>query len=415
MDQSRRLAASQQSTDVISAGDGPQPIPWGHPEGWPLIPNGHDGYLRNDHSLLPDASTDTAAVLAWFASLRGKSDNTLVAYRKEVTRFLLWLGSQGIALSAVSPDDVARYERFLADPQPASRWVCGSRKFGLGDPRWRPFAGPLSPSSRRAAITVLRNMFNWLTNSAQHLRGNPFLLTGTEAPSPTPRHSTAGARRALSAKQWAAIRTAINRGRLNDPSPTDLLRTERAKLVFLLLYGVGVRISELRSNYSGVYPITASGRRIWIWEVVGKGGKTHQHPLTEEIIEQMTIVRGLVGAPPYPAADDEYAIVPRLRGSACVPMTRAALHDLVKAIIYEAADLLDADEQDHEAQGLRQVSAHWLRHTAATESLNAGADLRATAELLGHSDIRTTQGYTHKNAEQVLAVITERGRLWENP
>jgi len=52
------------------------------------------------------------------------------------------------------------YERFLADPQPAARWVlAGSKKLARGHPDWRPFAGPLSPGSVRQALVIPNALF----------------------------------------------------------------------------------------------------------------------------------------------------------------------------------------------------------------------------------------------------------------
>src|SRR5438128_2350532 len=87
------------------------------------------------------AADDLAAITAWLARYTD-TPATLQTYRREVERLLLWAVLQhGKPLSSLSHEDLRLYERFLADPQPAWRWVMASRKkLARGAPDWRPFA-----------------------------------------------------------------------------------------------------------------------------------------------------------------------------------------------------------------------------------------------------------------------------------
>ena len=59
-----------------------------------------------------------------------------------------WHIGFALRLSSLTHEDLLAYERFLADPQPAARWVlAGNKKLARSHPDWRPFAGPLSPGS----------------------------------------------------------------------------------------------------------------------------------------------------------------------------------------------------------------------------------------------------------------------------
>jgi hypothetical protein len=76
-------------------------------------------------------------------------------------RLLLWSVLQmGKPLSSLTHEDLLLYQHFLTDPQPSARWTAsGGRKHPRGDPRWRPFYGPLSATSQRQAMVILNVMF----------------------------------------------------------------------------------------------------------------------------------------------------------------------------------------------------------------------------------------------------------------
>jgi integrase/recombinase XerD len=90
------------------------------------------------------AQNDVDAIRAWLARFDTKA--TFDTYRKESERLLLWSTIDlRKPLSSLTHEDLLHYRRFLADPQPAQRWVMTGRKVARADPHWRPFAGPLSP------------------------------------------------------------------------------------------------------------------------------------------------------------------------------------------------------------------------------------------------------------------------------
>src|SRR3984893_3026327 len=82
--------------------------------------------------------------------------------------------------TSLTHEDLLLYRRFLADPQPAHRWVMTARKVARADPHWRPFAGPLSPASERQAFVIVNTLFAWLVK-ARYLAGNPLDLARQRA------------------------------------------------------------------------------------------------------------------------------------------------------------------------------------------------------------------------------------------
>ena len=136
-------------------------------------------------STLLHANTDLDALQAWLAQYVD-SPNTLNSYRKESERLLLWANlERNKAISSLTHEDLLLYQQFLRNPSPAQRWVLkNASKVGRDHPDWRPFAGPLSSSSSRQALTVLNSLFSWLV-SAGYLAANPLaVLRGARVPPP---------------------------------------------------------------------------------------------------------------------------------------------------------------------------------------------------------------------------------------
>lgn len=155
----------------------------------PATLNGSQGRNRAATQGQLSAPDDRSAVLAWLARYVD-SPATLASYRKEAERLLLWCTLQHrVALSDLTHEDFLIYQRFLADPQPAQDWVMApGQKPGRTSPMWRPFAGPLSESSQRQALSILNAMLSWLVQ-AGYLAGNPLALSRRKRRTAAPRVS----------------------------------------------------------------------------------------------------------------------------------------------------------------------------------------------------------------------------------
>ena len=123
--------------------------------------NGQHGTNRAPGPGQLAANTDLDAIAAWLDRVRG-SPRTFANYRKEAERLLLWaLIAQAKPLSSLTHEDLMAYRSFMTDPAPADRWVsAGAQKCSRLDPAWRPFSGPLSPSSVQLALTILSGLFS---------------------------------------------------------------------------------------------------------------------------------------------------------------------------------------------------------------------------------------------------------------
>jgi len=176
-------------------------------------------------------------------------------------------------------------------------------------------------------------------------------------------------------------------------------RGERDRAMLEVLYGGGLRVSELVA-----LSLSSLDLRAGVLRVRGKGGKERLVPLGEPALDAVAAwLRGgrpaLLGA----AAAESDVLFPTRRGSA---MTRQNFFGRLRALAREAG--LEAS----------RVSPHVLRHAFATDLLEGGADLRAVQAMLGHADLSTTQIYTHVSRRRLREVVEAhhpRGRGRRHP
>ncbi|AEG71871.1 tyrosine-type recombinase/integrase [Ralstonia solanacearum] len=337
------------------------------------------------------ADDDLSAVAAWLARY-AEVPGTVATYRKEAERLLLWSVLQhGKPLSSLTHEDLLLYERFLADPQPAWRWVMASRKkLGRASPEWRPFAGPLSPASAHHAMTILNALFAWLVD-AGYLAGNPLSLTRRRGAKSAPRVT-----RYLSHELWEEVKETIEA--LPTHTERDRLHAARCRWLFTVLYLAGLRAAEIATTPMGAVFCRRDvvGADRWWIEVRGKGSKTRLVPATDELIAELARYRRAHGLPPSPQLGEARPLLLPLIGKE-QPLSRGAVHLIVKEVFTLAAERLRARGPEWQAQAdlLASASAHWIRHTAGSHMTDQQVDLRFVRDNLGHASLATTSVYLH--------------------
>lgn len=341
------------------------------------------------------ASDDLEAVRAWLARV-ADTRTTFENYRKEAERLLLWsIVQPGKPLSSLTHEDLLAYQRFLADPQPRERWVATGRKFPRDDPRWRPFHGPLAATSQRQAMVILNALFSWLVG-AGYLAGNPLSLSRQRARRAAPRVT-----RFLERDLWQEVKLYID----TLPRDTDRERERyrRARWLFTLLYLGGLRISEAGGNTMGRFFCRrdAGGQERWWLEVTGKGDRERLVPASAEMMVELGHYRRERGLPVLPAPHEDTPLVLPL-GKSMKPLTRAALHTIVKGIFAGAAEKLRLRGEAYAARAaqLERASAHWLRHSAGSHMADGDVDLRLIRDNLGHASLTTTSLYLHADDDR---------------
>ncbi len=358
-----------------------------------VIPPHLDGRDGGNRAKLPGQLTardDRSAVLAWLARY-ADSPATLASYRKESERLMLWCGLQhGVALSDLTHEDLLVYQQFLADPQPAERWVIQQgQKPGRNSPLWRPFAGPLSTASQRQAMSILNALLSWLVE-AGYLAGNPLALSRRRRRLAPPHIS-----RFLPMTQWQTVMHTI------EAMPVSNAREQshaaRCRWLFSLLYIGGLRVSEIGTANMGSFfnQRGSDAHERWWLEVKGKGGKNRLIPATPELMAELARYRQVHHLRPQPLEGENTPLLIPLIGPH-KPMARTAIHEIVKGVMRASADRLRCQGPEFEAAAahLEQASTHWMRHTAGSH-LSEKADLKVVRDNLGHANISTTSIYLH--------------------
>ena len=153
----------------------------------------------------------------------------------------------------------------------------------------------------------------------------------------------------------------------------------RNKAMLELLYATGLRVSELISLKFNDIDLTNDFVR-----VIGKGSKERIVPMSDLAVKWLSIYLNQYRPIILKNKDSEYLFI----SNALKPISRQGFFKIIKQEVRRAGINKD-------------VSPHVLRHSFATHLLNHGADLRVIQELLGHSDISTTQIYTHLVKEKI--------------
>ena len=181
-----------------------------------------------------------------------------------------------------------------------------------------------------------------------------------------------------------------------DQNPSDLInnyRLQRFLSQIEILYSTGIRVSELLS-----IKLSHFNRSSSFLIVNGKGNKERIVPLTENAIREINQYIASLGN--IYDLDNLVFLYPGLGGKST--MTRQYFAKQLK--FYSRAAGLDPN----------QISPHVIRHAFASHMLSNGADLRAVQQMLGHSDISTTEIYTHILDEKLKATIKENHPLSKN-
>ncbi len=161
---------------------------------------------------------------------------------------------------------------------------------------------------------------------------------------------------------------------------------ERNKAILEILYGCGLRVTELiELKISSLHFAEGFVR------IIGKGNKERLVPIGKSAQRQITIYKDSVRPLQPVKQGDEDTLLLNRRGS---KLSRAMIFTIVRELAEKA--------------GINKtISPHTFRHSFATHLVEGGADLRAVQEMLGHESITTTEIYTHLDREYLRSTISQ--------
>lgn len=333
-----------------------------------------------------EADNDQAAIAAWVKSRAG-SPQTERLYEREAERFLLFcVLKRGKAMSAAGADDCQAYIDFLA--KIPDDWI-SRRKVARKAPGWVPFRGQLSLRSQKAALDALGSLFAWLVK-ARYLIANPWVLVNRKL-GDDPLRDDDPTSRAFTPAAWAALK-AHAQGRKPGPSTSRLL------WICDFTEAVGLRSDELIRALRGHLVLRAGG---WIIKVHGKGSKNRLVPVPSRAIDATRVYFASRGLDFDTAGPD----VPLLASTvdAMASITYASLYETFKRFVTRA--LRESSLPVDERLRAMEASTHWLRHTYATRSAEAGVPADIIQENLGQADPRTAGKYTRAQLERRQAAM----------
>ena len=275
---------------------------------------------------------------------RGLADNSLNAYRSDLTHFSQWLEkTQHSSLIKAAKADLSAYLGVL---------IQQGKK----------------PRSSARVLSCLRQFYQYLLREGRIQIDPSAQLESPSLGRPLPK--------SLSEQEVEALLKAPD---IEEPEGL------RDRAMLELLYATGLRVSELITLTPDQLSLTQG-----LVRVIGKGGKERLVPMGDEAHDWIRQYLSEGRAELLHGQPADYLFVTR-RGSA---MTRQAFWYRIKKHAATA--------------GInKHLSPHTVRHAFATHLVNHGADLRIVQMLLGHSDLSTTQIYTHVARERLKSVHAE--------
>jgi integrase/recombinase XerC len=272
----------------------------------------------------------------------GASPHSIRAYESDLAQFVEYL----------SPPDLAPPEPRSIDLLILREWLASL------------YRDNLTAITIRRKLAAVRSFFRFLLREGVVDINAAKLVRTPKAPKKLPE--------VMTAEQVNTLIDGVAAGKLERPFPT------RDRAIFELLYGCGIRVSEL----AGLNLEDIDRSEGWL-RVRGKGRKERQVPLPGQAASALERYLG-----ERPVKRDESAVFLNHRGGR---LTTRGISGIVK--LY--ATYLAGDPSVH---------PHSFRHAYATHLLADGADLRAIQELLGHARLSTTQKYTQVSLTDLMAV-----------
>ncbi|MFD1466269.1 site-specific tyrosine recombinase XerD [Lapidilactobacillus mulanensis] len=272
---------------------------------------------------------------------QGLAENSIASYRRDLEHFINWIQSQKLDGFPEDADVISQYLNQLVIEKKAE-------------------------NSQMRAVSSLRHFYRWLFDR-ELITHDPMQTI------PSPKRG----QHLPVALSMAEVEQLLAAPNINKPLGL------RDRAILEVMYATGLRVSELVNLQLGDLHL-----EMRLIQTIGKGNKERLLPIGDVAID--FIQQYMQESRPRLIRSDHYvgALFLNFHGHS---MSRQAIWKMIKKYIDQV--------------GIKKnVTPHTLRHSFATHLLENGADLRVVQELLGHSDISTTQIYTHITKQRLLDV-----------
>ncbi len=284
-------------------------------------------------------------LLSWLAVEKGRSPNTLAAYRRDLAAYWEFLAGRRLTLDDVTDHVVEDYLAFLR-------------------------ASGKAPASVARALVAVRSLHRFCEDEGLALANPAEDVERPRVPSGLPK--------ALTEDEVAALLGAV---------VGDDAAARRDRAILETLYGCGIRVSELVGLSLGDLDLDPAAPSL---RAFGKGAKERVVPVGRLAREALTAWlapsgRGAFAPERWARRGDQEAVFLNARGGR---LSRQGAWGVVR----HYGDRLGLGDR---------LTPHVLRHSCATHMLDHGADIRVVQELLGHASLSTTQVYTKVSTERL--------------
>lgn len=355
------------------------------------------------------------------------SPNNYKSYRSEITTFLHWCFCvEQISIGDVKRSQVSRYLDWCMSPpkdligsfnvpQFIDCKLSGERR---PNPAWKPFTGKrsdsgeivylLSPAAIKSKLAILSTYFGYLINEEVMERNPAMSLMRSGRFKTTSQSNSSGedneALKSFSELQWAyVVETAMT---MAEENPDE---HERTLFMLSLMYSCYLRISEVsaRPGYSPTMSQFSRDSKTGVWGFLipkSKGNKRRVVAVSQDLLRALKRYRQFLGLSDLPKPGENIPLFVRLKKSSHgrqagilnANLGDRQIREVLGMLFMKAAKKAEEDGFDLDAQEMRTMTPHSLRHTGISHDININQrPLSHVQADAGHDSIDTTSKYLH--------------------
>ena len=340
--------------------------------------------------ILPSfAVKDYQMALNFLYSYRGSAD-TFSSYRRDLERLLQWSWFiRNHSFLDHKREDIEAFIEFCLKPP---KWWINSKTVArfqkrkgekVPNPEWRPFEAHVSKKDHKLGLRpdknkyqfsqsalkvmfgILSSFYNYLLQE-QLIQANPFALIRQKSKFLQKQTKTQIIRR-LSNQQWETV--------INVAKDKAIQNKSHERTVFILscLYGMYLRISELVATSRWTPTMSDFFKDFdghWWFKTIGKGNKVRQIAVSDAMLDALQRYRqNYLNLSSLPSLEEKTPLIPHLKNSNKPLTNDDQIREAVQNCFDKAADQLEAEGKQEDANSLRTATVHWLRHTGISEDV----------------------------------------------